>query len=252
MLRYLSKFLLDIAPPVAATVIGAFIVTHYINPRTDTAAPPKTEAAEVAAPKQPLSGANGMAPRSVEHVAVKPIAGEAAEVKKQEKPVQEKPTVKQAVAAPRAEEKPRVEDRREPARDAADLARAALERLRSQTPAEARSQTPSEPPSPRPVQATVQTVSAPAAAPVAAPASPPAAAAAATAAVTPSPAALPPPIVIAPPREAAQPSLFGEPSRLTPPGEIPVRSADAAPEGRSLIGGIASAAKSIVDVVVPR
>jgi hypothetical protein len=234
MLRYLSKFLLDIAPPVAATVIGAWIVTHYIAPKTDAAAQPKAEAAEVSAPKQPLSGASGMAPRTVEQVTVKPVADEAAEAKK---PAHEKPAVKQAVAAPR------VEDEREGARDATDLARAALDRLRSQTPPE----------SPRSAQAAVQSVAAPAATPVV-PASPPAVAA--TAVLTPSPAALPPSIVIAPQREAVAPSpMFGETARPTPPAEIPVRSADASAgsvDGRSLIGGIASAAKSLVDVVVPR
>lgn len=243
MLRYLTKFLLDIAPPVAATVIGAFIVTHYINPK-DTAAQPKTEAAAPAdtASRQPLNGANGMSPRNVEQVAVKPTADEAAETKKSEKPASAKPVVRQAVAAPRVEEKPSAEDRREPAREAADLARAALERLRNQAPAET-----SRPPA----HAAAQPVPAPATpalVPASAPASPPAVAAA------PAPAALPPPIVISPQREAPSP-LFGEPSRLTPPAEIPVRSADASTvpgEGRSIIGGIASAAKSIVDVVVPR
>jgi hypothetical protein len=38
MLKYLSKFAMDILPSVAATIIGAYIVNHYINkPGTGTA-----------------------------------------------------------------------------------------------------------------------------------------------------------------------------------------------------------------------
>lgn len=236
LMRYLSKFLLDILPPVFATVVGAWIVTHYVNPRSD-AAQPKTEAS---ATKAPLSGASGMSPRNVEQVAVKPVIDETAEAKRaiREKPV----AVKQAVAAPRTDEK------RETPRDATDLARAALDRLRNQAPPEA----------PHASQAMIQPVSAPAT---------PAAIAAPAPVATPAPAiaasappALPPPIVIAPQRELAvqqpSPSLF-DPGRPTPPADIPVRSADAsmqpeAHEGRSLIGGVVSAARSLVDVVIPR
>ena len=31
MLKYLSKFTMDILPSVVATIIGAYIVNHYIN-----------------------------------------------------------------------------------------------------------------------------------------------------------------------------------------------------------------------------
>lgn len=243
MLRYVSKFLLDIMPPVAATVIGAWIVTHYINPRTD-AVHPQTEASATkeSAPKQLLSGASGMSPRNVEEVAVKPVADEAAEAKKA---VREKPVVAARPAAPRTEA--RVEEKRD-TREATDLARAALDRLKSQ-PAETS----------HAVQASGQPVSAPIAAPVLA-STPMGVTSPAPAAAAPIPVAapaLPPPVVIVPSREVAIQPLFNDPARPTPPADIPVRSADAsfqapAAEGRSLIGGIASAAKSLVDVVIPR
>ena len=37
--KYLSKFTIDILPSVAATVIGAYIVNHYIVTRPGTDAP---------------------------------------------------------------------------------------------------------------------------------------------------------------------------------------------------------------------
>jgi hypothetical protein len=40
MLNYLKKFAVDIFPSVAATVIGAYIVNHYIVTKPGTAAPP--------------------------------------------------------------------------------------------------------------------------------------------------------------------------------------------------------------------
>ncbi|MDB5549611.1 MAG: hypothetical protein JWP21_3058, partial [Tardiphaga sp.] len=34
MLKWLNKFVLDIMPSVAATIIGAYIVNHYIIPKS--------------------------------------------------------------------------------------------------------------------------------------------------------------------------------------------------------------------------
>jgi hypothetical protein len=39
MLKYVSKFAMDILPSVAATIIGAYIVNHYINTKPGTDAP---------------------------------------------------------------------------------------------------------------------------------------------------------------------------------------------------------------------
>ena len=45
--KYVQKFAFDVLPSVAATCIGALIVTHYINPKPAdrTAAPPAVAAA---------------------------------------------------------------------------------------------------------------------------------------------------------------------------------------------------------------
>ena len=50
MLKYITKFAMDILPSVAATIIGAYIVNHYIVAKPDTpaaavasSADPKTE-----------------------------------------------------------------------------------------------------------------------------------------------------------------------------------------------------------------
>ncbi len=39
MMKYLSKFVLDILPSIVATVIGAYIVNHYIIAKPATPAP---------------------------------------------------------------------------------------------------------------------------------------------------------------------------------------------------------------------
>jgi len=49
MLNYLKKFAVDIFPSVAATVIGAYIVNHYIVTKPNTDAP--AAAASTANPK---------------------------------------------------------------------------------------------------------------------------------------------------------------------------------------------------------
>lgn len=51
MLKWFSKFVLDILPSVVATILGAFIVNHYIIPKT------ATPAAAVSAAVDPIAGA---------------------------------------------------------------------------------------------------------------------------------------------------------------------------------------------------
>jgi hypothetical protein len=54
MLKYVSKFTVDILPSVAATVIGAYIVNHYINVRPEApAAAVSVPAAKTAAEGKP-------------------------------------------------------------------------------------------------------------------------------------------------------------------------------------------------------
>src|SRR5271163_3126152 len=54
MLNYLKKFAMDILPSVAATIIGAYIVNHYITARPAEA--PVAAAVSSADPKKPDSG----------------------------------------------------------------------------------------------------------------------------------------------------------------------------------------------------
>ncbi len=55
MLKYLTKFAVDILPSVAATVIGAYIVNHYIVTKPDAppAASVSTAAVKAAAGGKP-------------------------------------------------------------------------------------------------------------------------------------------------------------------------------------------------------
>ena len=55
MLKYLTKFAVDILPSVAATVIGAYIVNHYIvtKPGAPPAASVSTTAVKAAAGSKP-------------------------------------------------------------------------------------------------------------------------------------------------------------------------------------------------------
>ncbi|HWK46899.1 MAG TPA: hypothetical protein VNT30_19420, partial [Stellaceae bacterium] len=48
MLKYVSKFTLDVLPSLLATVIGAYIVNHYIVSKPDT---PVAAATSTASPK---------------------------------------------------------------------------------------------------------------------------------------------------------------------------------------------------------
>jgi hypothetical protein len=56
MLKYLSKFTMDILPSVAATIIGAYIVNHYIVAKPGTDAP--AAAVSSASPKKSVAAAN--------------------------------------------------------------------------------------------------------------------------------------------------------------------------------------------------
>lgn len=56
MLKLVSKFAMDILPSVIATVVGAYIVNHYINTKTPAAVP--TAAVSPAEPKKAVSKAD--------------------------------------------------------------------------------------------------------------------------------------------------------------------------------------------------
>jgi len=62
MLKYLTKFAMEIIPSVVATIIGAYIVNHYINARPDS--PPSTVASMASAAYAKLTGSKSDAPKS--------------------------------------------------------------------------------------------------------------------------------------------------------------------------------------------
>jgi hypothetical protein len=232
MLNYLKKFAMEILPSVAATIIGAYIVNHYINARpadapahaaVSTAAPkaqakaaPKPAPAETAAIPEPGIKAKGISERAM-------IENRAAE-----RPAEVKPDAKpEATAETKPAETPKPSDKTSEVataphrRDAADLARAAIERLRgSREPAprtqEAARTPPAVPAAPRLEEAPRTVVAAPATQPAVAPDS-----------LRP----LPPPITVStPPTDPLAASAAGanppytaavDPNRPVPPAEIP-------------------------------
>lgn len=160
MLKYLAKISMDIFPSVLATIIGAYIVNHYINAKPAVDAPAAVVApAEAGKDGKPTDTANlpapgvkakGVAEKNVSEKGVDKVTAEkpadhqpAAETKAADvapaetgprgrNSVREKATAKSspAVTAPAAA--PVVEANSAPAAtpDANDLARAAIERLR--------------------------------------------------------------------------------------------------------------------------
>jgi hypothetical protein len=241
MLNYFKKFAMEIVPSVAATIIGAYIVNHYINAKPAHEAPPAAQVSTGVSTAQPKSDAGKPDPAKANpdaEVAGIPAAGVKAKgvsekglleknasaekavvvEKPQEKAVEKPaettaslppdtkrpapvraakaspPPVQPVIAAAPADASAVVEDRR----DANDLARAAIERLRPNP------ETPRIQPAPRapevthvPEEPRVITASPPALRP------------------------LPPPIVVSAPSESPEPAAPRDPSRPTPPAEIP-------------------------------
>ncbi|WP_426409136.1 hypothetical protein [Bradyrhizobium ganzhouense] len=153
MLKYLAKISMDIFPSVLATIIGAYIVNHYINarPAADTPAAVVAPAdagkngkpADVANLPAPGVKAKGVSEKSVSEKSAsdKPAAEKPAETKAADvapggrTSAHEKAVAKSSPAAPTAA--PVVEANSASAAaspaatpDANDLARAAIERLR--------------------------------------------------------------------------------------------------------------------------
>jgi len=285
MLKIASKFAIDIIPSVIATIIGAYIVNHYIvskptdAPTAAVVSPATPKKADVANVPEPGVRAKGISEKSVidksntdratfEKPVEKP-ADKAADKPAEtasippdntrrhptnsrektiakvapEKPVV--PVVEPVVSAPTTA--PAVEAAIAPDRDANDLARAAIERLRA------------TPDSSRPSESSSVRLPDPPRVVTAAPAAPTAPA--------PSLQPLPPPILVSTPSlESAQPrpSFAGrdDPRRPTPPADIPDPRpldlrADAIPdqpppkERTNVAEDVLSAAKSMFHSVLP-
>jgi hypothetical protein len=275
MLKYVSKFALDILPSVVATIIGAYIVNHYIVAKP--ADPPVAAAVSTSDPKasesvatMPEAGvkAKGISERAIlektatEKPAVvdKPVdaAGLPPEPRRHQPVLREKavakavqipaPTPAAAPVTPPVEAAVAPEEKR----DANDLARAAIERLRGTNDASPRVQEAVRIPEAPRVPEAPHVASAPAVQP------------------------LPPPIMVsAPNTEAFNPATGSvpikppsgvarndDPRRPTPPADIPSSSppvdlraeaALAAPRERtSVADDVLSAAKSVFHAVLPR
>ncbi|WNV12069.1 hypothetical protein [Tardiphaga sp. 709] len=270
--KYLSKFTIDILPSILATIVGAYIVNHYIIPK---ASPDRPAAAVASTPAEPKPDTKAATAKPAENSADLAHLPESAPAKAGDKPVVEKASIEKPEAAttpePRRHQPPlREKAAAKPApaapapvlatvgtapaanasaderRDANDLARAAIERLnRSEPRPQEAARTPETsraPEAPR-VQEAARTVS------------------------PPSMQQLPPPIVVATPSvEKLDPmpspqSERSEARRMRPPGEIPAPQpmdlqADAVGGPRSVRTNVAedvlSAAKSVFNSVIPR
>jgi hypothetical protein len=271
--KYLSKFTIDILPSILATIVGAYIVNHYIIPKASPDRPAAAVASTSAEPKPDTKAATAKPAENSADLANLP---ESAPAKAGDKPVVEKASIEKPEAAttpeprrhqPALREKAAAKPAPAPAapgpvlatvgtapaanasaderRDANDLARAAIERLNRSEPrpqeAARAPETPRAPEAPR-VQEAARTVS------------------------PPSMQQLPPPIVVATPsveKLDPMPSQAERPEvrRIRPPGDIPTPQpmdlqADAAGTPRSERTNVAedvlSAAKSVFNSVIPR
>jgi hypothetical protein len=299
MLNYLKKFAMEIVPSVVATILGAYIVNHYINAKPAHETPPPA-AVSTAQPKSDVAKSDTAKPDAAKSDSSKPdaaktspdaetagipasgvkakgisekalleknAAAEKAVVveKPQEKekavekpaettaslPAETKrpapvraaktPSPQPVIAAAPADAAAVLEDRR----DANDLARAAIERLRGNGETPRVQQPPRAPEVARfPEEPRVITAPPPAVRP------------------------LPPPIVVSAPSESAAPAAprLDDPSRPTPPAEIPqaiptvrppldLRAEVSAepPKPKTNIGEeMLSAAKSMFHAVLPK
>ncbi len=248
--KYISKFTIDILPSVLATIIGAYIVNHYIVTKPDAPAaavastPQKSATApDVAGIPEPGVKAKGVSekallektaserPASAERpaeTASLPTESHRVQPASREKPAgktsQTSPSAAPVEAATAWEEK----------RDATDLARAAIERLRSSPETQPRGQEAArEPQSPR-TSETPKVTALPAAQP------------------------LPPPIMVSTPASGAAQI---DDQRPTPPVDIPsyarpldlrAELAENPPRQRSSVAeDVLSAAKSVFHAVLP-
>ena len=304
MLKYVSKFTLDVLSSLLATVIGAYIVNHYIvskpdtpvaaatstaNPKPDAKAEPSADVANIPEPGVRAKGisekavldksaaekpADKTADKPAETASIpsdtrrhQPAAREKTVAKTVPAPQPAAPAVVPVVATPNvvAAPTPPVEAATpaEERRDANDLARAAIERLRGITDSSPRTQeaaraadTPRIPDAPRVAPAPSVEASR----------------------IVPAPSVrpLPPPIMVStPPGEALDPAAassqakppyadaarVGDARRPTPPADIPVSppldlraeaTEPVAREHRNVAEDMLSAAKSVFHAVLPK
>jgi len=291
MLKYLTKFAMEIVPSVIATILGAYIVNHYINarpaaapaavsstdskkvqakgeaktdPKTDPKADLKTEGKPAEAmtdvaktdlanlpdpgvkakstPEKPILG------RPAEGVSEKPAEPPAAAVEPRRIPLTRDKAAAKTAPAPVAPQPVETATVPEEHRDAAELARAAIERLRATSGGNDATRT----------QEAVRAIEPPRV--LDAPRS--------VVAVPPAIRPLPPPITVAVPGAGtpgatapANPPYtssvqIDDPLRPTPPADIPTappsRPLDLHADGKTVAEDMLSAAKSMFHAVLPK
>jgi hypothetical protein len=281
MLKYVSKFAMDILPSVAATIIGAYIVNHYIvtKPAADAPAAAVSAAnsnkADTGSDGKPsgafasLPGPGVTAKGISEKAMLDKTAGEKPAAAQKSTPVEkaaEKPTETASIPAetrrrqPGPREKAMIKSASVPAaepvapeehRDVNELARAAIERLRGANDGSSRAQEANRIPDPPRLPDAAHLASAP---PVTAP-------------VVSSPPPLPPAILVSTPAIETSPEAVevDNPNRLTPPAEIPAASVPAGPldlraeaaqpprrEHTNVAEEMLLAAKSVFHAVLPK
>lgn len=255
MLGYLSKFVLQMLPTISATVIGAYIVSTWINPKTPpqparitaqsqqpakpspavaepqlVAAPVEEKSTELAEPAEPVKAASGS-----DTIRIIPIVKERA-------PVAD--ALASAPTAVPASEPAAAAERKEKDKDANELARAAIQRLRGGAETARVAEEPAKPTAPRVLQVR------------AAPEQP------LPAATVVSAPPLPPAVTIAAPRypqdDGADRASPGQSDRLAPPAEIPTARAPLSlqathrvADNPSLADDFLSATKSFFRAITP-
>jgi hypothetical protein len=271
MLKYLSKFVLQMLPTISATVIGAYIVSTWINPKT----PPET--AKVAARAQEQKPAQEAPAPAVAQPAQEATA-ESAEAKPAEtKPTEATPkaeTSKPAKAASTPDKiriipmgkqpahtteasiastpasttpasAPETTGAAEERKDANELARAAIQRLRGSTETARAADEPAKQIA-SPVRTPQVRVAPDAAQPPAATVAPP----------------LPPAVSIASPRIVAGDNpdqAAASPDRMSPPADIPaarsplnLQASTRVAENPSIADDFLSATKSFFRAITPQ
>ncbi len=274
--KFLSKYFFEVIPSIVATVVGAYIVTHYINSKPEAEKPPAAVSAPVkaAATPEPAKATEAKKVDSKETAKAdpkpepaKPVvkasrSSDKAEEKTEEAAIRHRPVAREAVkdeAHEKATVRAPVEAAREAAsRDANELARDALARLRGSTEDAARASDTSrlqDAERPQRERSAVKVVYSPANNPAPAQVQPPAQPQQIPAArqdvVVPP---MGPPVTIAPsprlPSDASdQGARLDDPSHPTPPADIPFGTGER--KDTSVAEDVVSAAKSVFEAVVP-
>lgn len=267
--KFLSKYILEVVPSIVATVIGAYIVTHYINSKPDADKPKAEIAAPVSPVKEKAKAAKAEPGNSDDAVTGKAAKSEPGAEKKNSAtetadapaaPRRHQPMLRDkssAKAAPAPAAAPPAETAAKPdeTRDANEIARAAIERLRG---AESRVQETVKQEPARTERAKVNpVVYAPPVQQQPSPAQP-----------QPTVQALPPAVNVAPapnettvgvapapfpvPISGQSAARIDDPSRPTPPADIPSRPLDLRTKNRTSVAeDVVSTAKSVFHAVIP-